>query len=30
VNEWLQEFEELLDKVISDGDVKDFEEFKKK
>lgn len=30
MNEWLEEFEELLDKVISEGNGYDFEEFKKK
>lgn len=30
MNEWLQEFEEILDKVISYGDVKDFDEFKRR
>lgn len=28
--EWLEEFEELLDKVISDGNGKEFEEFRKR
>lgn len=30
MNEWLEEFEEILDKVISYGDIKDFETFKRR
>lgn len=30
MNEWLEEFEELLDKVISDGTGERFEEFKQR
>lgn len=30
MNEWLKEFEEILDKVISYGDIKDFETFKRR
>lgn len=30
MNEWLEEFEELLDKVISDGTGEQFEEFKQR
>lgn len=30
MNEWLKEFEEILDEVISMGEVKDFEEFKRR
>ena len=30
MSEWLEEFEELLDKVISYGDATDFEIFKEK
>lgn len=30
MNEWLEEFEEILDKVISYGDIQDFETFKRR
>lgn len=30
MNEWLEEFEEILDEVISMGEVKDFETFKRR
>ncbi|MDU5108871.1 MAG: hypothetical protein E6248_00375 [Clostridium sp.] len=30
MNEWLEEFEEILDKVVSIGDIKDFETFKRR
>ena len=30
MSEWLEEFEELLDKVISYGDARDLEIFKEK
>lgn len=30
MNEWLKEFEEILDKVVSIGDIQDFETFKRR